>query len=42
MKLTKLRELSLTDVFWEERTILEICSACPAVEDLRLIRGCNS
>ncbi|WMV35041.1 hypothetical protein MTR67_028426 [Solanum verrucosum] len=38
MKLTKLRELSLTDVLLEEQTILEICSAYPAVEDLRLIR----
>ncbi|KAK4719174.1 hypothetical protein R3W88_017512 [Solanum pinnatisectum] len=38
MKLTKWRDLSLTDVFLEERTILEISSACPAVEDLHLIR----
>ncbi|PHU15137.1 hypothetical protein BC332_16342 [Capsicum chinense] len=38
INLTKLRELSLTDVFLEERIILEICSACPAIEDLSLIR----
>ncbi|XP_055829310.1 uncharacterized protein LOC129898698 [Solanum dulcamara] len=37
MKLTKLRELSLPDVCLEERTIFEICSACPAIEDLSLI-----
>lgn len=38
MKLKRLRKLSLTDVFLEERTILEICSACPAIEDLGLVR----
>ncbi|KAM3375038.1 hypothetical protein P3S68_013752 [Capsicum galapagoense] len=38
INLTKLRELSLTDVFLEERIILEICSACPVIEDLSLIR----
>ncbi|KAM3308193.1 F-box/LRR-repeat protein like [Capsicum chacoense] len=38
INLTKLRELSLTDVFLEERIILEICSSCPAIEDLSLIR----
>ncbi|PHU15140.1 hypothetical protein BC332_16345 [Capsicum chinense] len=38
INLSKLKELSLTDVFLEERTILEICSACPEIEDLRLIR----
>ncbi|XP_047270473.1 F-box/LRR-repeat protein At3g59190-like [Capsicum annuum] len=38
INLSKLKELSLTDVFLEERIILEICSACPEIEDLRLIR----
>ncbi|KAM3232878.1 F-box/LRR-repeat protein like [Capsicum annuum] len=38
INLSKLKELSLTDVFLEEWIILEICSACPEIEDLRLIR----
>ncbi|XP_060190247.1 F-box/LRR-repeat protein 25-like [Lycium barbarum] len=38
INLTKLRELSLTDAFLEERIILEVCSGCPAIEDLSLIR----
>ncbi|XP_059302527.1 putative F-box/LRR-repeat protein At5g02930 [Lycium ferocissimum] len=38
INLTKLRELFLTDVFLEERIIFEICSGCPAIEDLSLIR----
>ncbi|PHT45927.1 hypothetical protein CQW23_15085 [Capsicum baccatum] len=37
INLSKLKELSLTDVFLEERIILEIYSACSEIEDLRLI-----